>query len=369
MKKDKLEEILDDLGIKYRNGNKNYLTIACPFAGISRLHKHENDRKHGGYVNYSEDKGSYFGCFTCEHNGSIYKTINKLYDFHKSSKYKEALDKVKKYENKFTPYFQESEIKQDTFFDRLKTRLQESVHPIVNMPSVMYDIDDINNYEYDDNHIFQSYLISRGYSFDEADEIINKFKFMMDKKGKRGVFIVRDFLNHIVGSMELIFSGSESAPKYIAHFKSADYLLNEQVFYNRKYNSLNLIVTEGLLDMTRLSTRSNSQNIVALQGKIKENQMNKILYFSKNVYFFTDMDDVGVENVEKLGEFYEKNKHLFGHIKILVFNDFKKGDDPDTFFKTRDINEYDIKGGFVYWTKFVKQHKVILEEIKEKNDI
>lgn len=356
MKKEYLEEILDDLDIKYKNSSKNYLTIACPFAAISRLHKHDVDRNMSGYVSYSETEGSYFGCFNCEHHGGSYKTINKLSELYRSDKYRIALNKVRQYEIKYDNYIVEAESLNDNFFDRIRDRVLTATHPIVNLPSVMYDLDTIDNYDNDYDLKLQSYFISRGYSTEDAENVIEKFGLLVSKKSRRGIFIVKDFLNHIVGSMEIVTSGSDTAPKYIAHFKSANFLLNEQIFFNREYNSMDIVVAEGLLDMMRLSLRHKLVNIVGLQGKIKEYQMNKILYFSKTVYFFSDMDNVGVENVKKLGEYYEKNKHLFGYVKILAFNDFQKGDDPDSFFKGKDINEYDIRKGLVYWTKFVEDN-------------
>ena len=370
MKRDDIKEILDSVDIINKRSGSNYVAMACPFAKYSNLHKHDHDINQSGYVRVSDDEVSYFGCWTCEFSGNMWKLFKELKRLSQGSFYDEAYAKVSKVENKFNNNVEVYDLgnAQTSIYSKLLNKINLMKHPIIELKSLMVDVIDEKRFRLDTEGITDKYLETRGYSPEDATNVCDKFNFRLSTGNDKGIYIAKDFKRNVIGYMIFhLGKRSEHTKKYIVEYTAKDYLINEEVFYKEKFNSLDVIVAEGLFDVTRLSLVKYFKKIVGLQGKIKEQQIIKILYFSKRIFFFTDLDPVGIENVKKLKEYYEKNYSLFGFRDIRVFDDFSEGDDPDSFFQgENDIKSYDFKNSFLSSTAFLDKYKYMIEPKKKE---
>jgi len=372
MKKEYIIELFDEAGILHENGKKGYLKMSCPFAKYSNLHIHDTDVKKSGYIRVSDEGLSYFGCWTCEFSGNMWKLFKELKRLSGSSKYDDIIKKIFSKENKIindeTIY--NINATPSNVFSKLKSRIEYIRHPIIDLYSLMYSVISEDKFSLDMAEITDKYLVSRGYTHEEAKKTCDNFNFRIGNNNNTGAYIARDFKKNIIGYM-LFHMGkrTKDTKKYIVEYTAEKFLINEEVFYKKKFNSIDIVVSEGLFDVTRLSLHPSFNNVVGLQGKIKLQQMKKILYFSRKIFFFTDLDPVGIENVKKLGEFYNQNKELYGYRIIKVFDGFNYGDDPDSFFQGDNIiTKYDFKDKFINWSEFVEKHKAMTERTDgEKN--
>jgi len=375
MKLEFIKELLDRASISYKEGNKGYLSISCPFAKYSNLHKHDYDQSSSAYVRVSDEGISFFGCYTCEHTGNMWTLFKKLKTYSDNPLYTELLSDVYIKENKSAYDNTIFNINRTPsgVYSKMTEELTMMKHPIVDMFSVMYDIFNENDFRDDIEKRVIRYLTDyRNYSKSDAIKVSLDFNFKLGANNNQGIYIVRDFQNNIAGYM--LFNMGQRHPntkKYIVEYQGFNFLLNEQVFYKRKFNSTDIAVAEGLFDITKLSLSPYFKNVVGLQGHIKTQQMIKILYFSKKIYFFTDMDAVGVSNVKKLKEYYDDNSELFGYREIKIFDGFNQDDDPDSFFnQDNDIKKYDFKGKFVTASYFINKYEYLLDRklINTKNN-
>ena len=375
MKLEHITEVLSIAGIVYSLGNKNrYIQIQCPYAPYSRFHKKGFDRNASGYIKVSDDGVSFTGCFTCDNSHTFVKMLLDMQEKSQDAKYTAALTKAYEYENKYDKEKFHNIVNQTVDMStptKLKSVLDSLNYPMVNLYSYMHDT--VNDSQFiKTKQAIISYLKSRKYSDNEAQLLYDNFPFF--NSGKDGIYVLHDFLGHKIGYMEFKIINSPK-PKYVAYFESSKFMINEICLQNQKYKGIPaLFVCEGLFDVTRLWLKY--KYTVGTQGKIKEHQMDKILYFTDKVFYFTDMDKTGYENVKKLSEYIVANVNKFGNVMLKVFDKFKtgdedtKGDDPDSFFTYNDIYNFNFKekGVFINYVDFLKKYKDLFGKEEEKNN-
>lgn len=154
----------------------------------------------------------------------------------------------------------------------------------------------------------------------------------------RIMFPIEDQFGRVVAYSGRIYDKSDSN-KYVNTketiiFKKGECLYNYQGAKEQARKSKFVILTEGFLDVIRLSTIG-YDNAVALMGTaLTKEQINLLKKTSQNIYLFLDGDEAGINASLSIGEELQKEKL---NVKVIpLTNDY----DPDTYIIERGKDSF-----------------------------
>ena len=270
-------DVLVRSGFKVRMGNGN-LSIPCPLAPYSALHKNDRDRRPSMGIKVTET-AVLVNCFTCGFKCGQISYLYKKLAYHNHA-WKPAVDHCVELEKNFLAMGMSSLASQG-FFKKEEKQAQVTEEQWQSYANK-----------------FSKYLLTRNISFETG----KRWGVGLDEQSNRVVIPIRDFNNKLFGAVGRAIS-DKVLPKYLNYwqFKKSNHLLGSHLINTTK----KIIVVEGSLDAMRADEAicqaglSDEYAVVSILGsRISDKQCELIQACALEVIIALDYDQAGYDGTK-----------------------------------------------------------------------
>jgi len=270
-------DVLVKSGFKVRRGNGN-LSIPCPLAPYSALHKSDRDRRASMGIKVT-DTAVLVNCFTCGFKSGQISYLYKKLAYHNHA-WKPAVDHCIELEKNFLAMGMASLASQG-YFKKQEKQVQvteEQWQPYANK--------------------FSRYLLTRNISLETG----KRWGVGLDEQSNRVMIPIRDFKGKLFGAVGRAVS-DKMQPKYLNYwqFKKSNHLLGAHLINTNK----KIIVVEGSLDAMRADEAicraglSDEYAVVSILGsRISDKQCELIRACGLEVIIALDYDQAGYDGTK-----------------------------------------------------------------------